>query len=101
MKLKQHIKDSIKSFMKRFLIKSSMFLGAAFFVSLFVMSNMIWGDDIRMKEVVVQEGDTIWGLVKAENEHYKGNIGDLTAYVEMKNNIYPGEVIEIPVYKKK
>lgn len=100
MKLKQSVKDSIKRFVKRILIRGSLFVGTAFIVSLFIMSSLIWEDDITMKEVVVKDGDTVWGLVKEENKHYTGNIGDLTNYVEMKNTIYPGEVIKIPVYKK-
>lgn len=90
----------LKKEVKSFLVKSTLFVGVALGGAFLITSSMISEDDIEMKEVVVYEGDTIWNIVQEENKHYNGDIRNLTDWVDANPNIKPGQVIQIPVYKK-
>jgi len=90
---------------KKGLLKTAFMITLALLVTLvigFVTSSANTGKDMELIQVHVKPGDSLWLLA----EKYDNNQTDLRKLIyqikEINNigdTIYPGQVIEIPLYK--
>lgn len=54
--------------------------------------------NVSYKEVVVTQGDTYWGLIRAANPDYKGDIRELVHYAkEVNGDLMAFTTVSIPV----
>lgn len=68
------------------------------------MANLVYGFSVKdnYREVIIQEGETLWDLANRYHEEAGMSPQELLFYIQKENNlesavVYPGDPIQIPI----